>query len=139
MLRWIIRSALNARLLAAALAAALIAVGVVAFRSMPADVLPEFAPPTVEVQTEALGLSASEVEQLITVPVEQDLLAGVPWLDTIRSESMTGLSSIEMTFDPGTNVVDVYVGRLREKIDADHEPKLLQTVRGMGYVLKERP
>ena len=106
MLRWIIRSALNARLLAAALAAALIAVGVVSFRSMPADVLPEFAPPTVEVQTEALGLSASEVEQLITVPVEQDLLAGVPWLDTIRSESMTGLSSIEMTFDPGTNLLD---------------------------------
>jgi DNA-binding response OmpR family regulator len=42
-------------------------------------------------------------------------------------------------FDPGTNLVDVYVRRLREKIDADFEPKLLQTVRGMGYVLKEQP
>jgi len=40
-------------------------------------------------------------------------------------------------FDPGTNVVDVYVGRLRDKIDAGHEPKLLQTVRGYGYVLKK--
>lgn len=39
-------------------------------------------------------------------------------------------------FDPGTNLVDVYVKRLREKIDADFEPKLLQTVRGMGYVMK---
>ena len=39
-------------------------------------------------------------------------------------------------FDPGTNVVDVYVGRLRRKIDALHEPKLLHTVRGCGYVLK---
>jgi len=39
-------------------------------------------------------------------------------------------------FDPGTNVVDVLVSRLREKIDRDYEPKLLHTVRGVGYVLK---
>ncbi len=43
----------------------------------------------------------------------------------------------DYSFDPGTNVVDVYVGRLREKIDAGHDPKLLQTVRGYGYVLRE--
>ena len=42
-------------------------------------------------------------------------------------------------FDPGTNLVDVYVRRLREKIDADFETKLLHTVRGAGYVLKEQP
>ncbi|MGA3268740.1 MAG: response regulator transcription factor [Verrucomicrobiota bacterium] len=40
-------------------------------------------------------------------------------------------------FDPGTNLVDVYIRRLREKIDAGFEPKLLHTVRGSGYVLKE--
>jgi DNA-binding response OmpR family regulator len=40
-------------------------------------------------------------------------------------------------FDPGTNLVDVYVKRLREKIDDGFEPKLLQTVRGAGYVMKE--
>jgi DNA-binding response OmpR family regulator len=40
-------------------------------------------------------------------------------------------------FDPGTNLVDVYVRRLRGKIDADFEPKLLHTVRGSGYMLKE--
>jgi two-component system OmpR family response regulator len=39
-------------------------------------------------------------------------------------------------FDPGSNVVDVLVSRLREKIDRDFEPKLLHTVRGVGYVLK---
>ena len=39
-------------------------------------------------------------------------------------------------FDPGTNLVDVYIMRLREKIDADFEPKLLHTVRGVGYILK---
>jgi DNA-binding response OmpR family regulator len=44
----------------------------------------------------------------------------------------------DYSFDPGTNVVDVYVSRLREKLDTGHEFKLLHTVRGMGYVLKER-
>jgi two-component system, OmpR family, response regulator len=42
-------------------------------------------------------------------------------------------------FDPGTNLVDVYIKRLREKIDAGFEPKLLHTVRGTGYVLKDQP
>jgi len=40
-------------------------------------------------------------------------------------------------FDPGSNLVDVYIMRLREKIDAGFEPKLLQTVRGVGYVIKQ--
>jgi DNA-binding response OmpR family regulator len=40
-------------------------------------------------------------------------------------------------FDPGTNLVDVYIKRLREKIDATFEPKLLHTVRGTGYILRE--
>ena len=42
-------------------------------------------------------------------------------------------------FDPGTNLVDVYIRRLREKIDANFQPKLLHTVRGSGYLLKEAP
>jgi len=42
-------------------------------------------------------------------------------------------------FDPGTNLVDVYIRRLREKIDDGFEPKLLQTVRGVGYLLKDAP
>ncbi len=68
------------------------------------EVLPEFAPPTVEVQTEALGLSAAEVEQLITVPMEQDLLNGVAYLKSLRSKSVPGLSSIEMIFESGTPI-----------------------------------
>lgn len=42
-------------------------------------------------------------------------------------------------FDPGSNVVDVYVRRVRDKIDAGFEPKLLHTARGMGYVMKVEP
>ena len=45
----------------------------------------------------------------------------------------------DYSFDPGTNLVDVYIKRLREKIDADFEPKLLHTVRGVGYVMKDSP
>ncbi len=44
----------------------------------------------------------------------------------------------EQEFGIPTNVVDVYVGYLRKKIDADGEPKLIHTVRGSGYALKER-
>lgn len=40
-------------------------------------------------------------------------------------------------FDPGSNLVDVYIKRVREKIDDGFEPRLLHTVRGLGYVLKE--
>jgi DNA-binding response OmpR family regulator len=42
-------------------------------------------------------------------------------------------------FDPGSNLVDVYIMRLREKIDAGFDQKLLHTVRGIGYVLKDQP
>jgi Cu/Ag efflux pump CusA len=87
-----------------ALVIGLLAVAATQLRSAPADVYPEFGPPSVEIQTEALGLSAAEVEQLITVPIEQDLLNGVPWLDRIHSISMPGLSAIDMTFQSGTNI-----------------------------------
>jgi DNA-binding response OmpR family regulator len=51
---------------------------------------------------------------------------------------MTILEKVwDYNFDPGTNLVDVYIRRLREKIDAKFEPKLLHTVRGAGYILKE--
>ena len=44
----------------------------------------------------------------------------------------------DYSFDPQTNVVDVLVCRLRNKVDKDHESKLIHTVRGMGYVIKEK-
>ena len=103
---WLIRSSLNFRLLVVPVAAALIVVGVVQARGMSVDVLPEFTPPYVEVQTEALGLSAHEVEQLITVPLERDLLNGVAGIDTIRSESTLGLSTVTLVFEPGTDLLN---------------------------------
>lgn len=102
MMRRIIESSLRLRVLVVAAAVAIMVVGVGELRQMPVDVLPEFAPPYVEIQTEALGLSANEVEDLVTLNVEE-LLAGVPWLQTMRSSSVPGLSSVVMVFRPGTD------------------------------------
>ena len=93
------------RVAVVAIAAGLLIVGVRQLRDLPVDVLPEFSPPRVEIQTEALGLSAQEVEQLVTLGLEQDLLNGVPWLESLRSESVPGLSSIVLTFRPGTDLM----------------------------------
>jgi Cu/Ag efflux pump CusA len=106
MLRWLTGASLRSRGLVAVAGLAVIVLGVVQLRDMPRDSLPEFSPPRVEVQTEALGLSAEEMEQLITVPLEQDLLNGVAFLDYIRSETVPGLSRIEMTFQPGTDELE---------------------------------
>jgi Cu/Ag efflux pump CusA len=108
MIRAIVGSSLRFRLLILGIAVGVVVVGIVQLRNAPVDVLPEFTPPYVEVQTEALGLSAEEVEQLITVPLEADLLNGVEGIETLRSQSVPGLSSIVMVFEPGT---DVYKAR----------------------------
>ncbi len=105
MISWLVRWSLRFRLLVAAVAAGVLGFGLVSLPSMAVDNLPEFAPPHVEIQTEALGLSAEEVEQLITSPMEADLLNGVAWLDEIRSVSVPGLSSIELIFEPGTDIL----------------------------------
>ena len=104
LMRSIIRASLQFRLLVVAAAVAVIALGVAGIDDARVDVLPEFTPTYVEIQTEALGLSAEEVEQLVTVPLEADLLNGVAGVETIRSESVPGLSSIVMVFDPDTEV-----------------------------------
>jgi Cu/Ag efflux pump CusA len=93
------------RVLVVGAAVLMLGLGITQVRNASVDVLPEFAPPQVEIQAEALGLSAAEVEQLITVPLEQDLLNGIPWLDQIRSESVPGLSSIDLIFQRGTNIL----------------------------------
>jgi Cu/Ag efflux pump CusA len=104
MMRWIVASSLRSRGLVVALGVGMLLFGVTQLRDMPRDALPEFSPPTVEIQTEALGLSAQETEQLITVPLEQDLLNGVAFLKSIKSESLPGMSRIEMIFEPGTDI-----------------------------------
>jgi len=104
MLKAIVNWSLQMRVLVVALAAALMFIGIRAVQHAPLDVFPEFAPPLVEIQTEAPGLSTEEVDALVTVPLE-NALNGLPWLKTIRSKSVLGLSSVVMIFQSGTDVV----------------------------------
>ena len=102
MMRWIIRSSLRFRYLVVFAGAALMVFGFGGVRDTPVDVFPEFAQPRVEIQTPSLGLSAAEVEQLVTVPLEQSL-QGLPDVETIRSKSVPQLSSIQLLFERGTD------------------------------------
>jgi Cu/Ag efflux pump CusA len=119
---------LHFRFLVVVLAAAVMVFGIIQLRHMPVDVLPEVAPPHVEIQTEALGLSSEEMENLITVPLEHNLLNGVPWIDRIHSDSVSGLSSVKLTFEPGT---DLYRARqmVAERL-AQGAPTLPRVSRG---------
>jgi nickel/cobalt tolerance cation efflux system protein len=71
--------------------------GLVAIRQMPLDVFPPFAPPQVDVQTTADGLSPEEVEARITLPIEA-AVNGLPGVDTVRSSSKVGLSMVQVVF-----------------------------------------
>ncbi len=127
MMRWIVGSSIKFRRLVIAVALGLLVFGVLQLDNARTDILPEFQRPTVEVQTEALGLSAEEVEQLITVPLEQDLLVGIAFLDEIESVSLPGLSSVVMTFEPGTDLLDarqVVSERLTQAVAAAGLPQV---------------
>jgi CzcA family heavy metal efflux pump len=103
-MRWIIGMSLQYRFLVVLGAVVLMFFGIARVREMPVDVFPEFAPPMVEIQTEGPGMSATEVEDLITVQLEQ-VLNGTPGMDILRSKSVPGLSSIRLIFKPGTDQV----------------------------------
>jgi nickel/cobalt tolerance cation efflux system protein len=70
---------------------------------MPLDVFPSFAPPQVEIQTEASGLAPEEVESLITLPIES-AVNGTPGVVTVRSASAVGISTVKIIFDGNTDI-----------------------------------
>ena len=140
-MRHVVASSIKFRLLVVAVATLTLLLGITQLRTMPVDVLPEYAPVTVEVQTEALGLSSAEVEQLITVPIEQDLLNGIAFLKDIRSQSVPGLSRILLVFEPGT---DLFTARqvVAERMTQAHAlpnvskpPQILQPLSSTNRVL----
>ncbi len=104
-MRWLIATSIRLRIVVVIVALMLSIGWMRSAGSTPFDVFPEFAPPLVEIQTEAPGLSTSEVESLITVPLE-NALHGVPMLTTLRSKSVLGLSSVVLLFDRKTNILD---------------------------------
>ena len=123
-------------------ALALLVVGYVALRATKVDAFPEFAPPLVEIQTEAPGLSTLEVEQLVTQPVE-NALNGTPRLKTLRSKSVLGLSSVVMFFEEGTDIfqarqfVQERLGRAGSQLpQVARAPVMLSPLSATSRVLK---
>jgi CzcA family heavy metal efflux pump len=101
-MRWVVSRSLRFRWLVIFFATALMVYGASEIPTAKVDVFPEFAPPQVEIQTIALGNSTEEVEELITVPIEQQL-QGIPKLKELRSKSVAQLSSIRLIFEKGTD------------------------------------
>jgi CzcA family heavy metal efflux pump len=103
MLNALVALCLRRRGAVVALACALVGYGIFEARRAPIDVLPDFVPPQAEVQCEAPGLSAEQVETLVTTQIEA-ALSGAGSLETIRSDSIQGLSVVTAFFREGTDV-----------------------------------
>jgi CzcA family heavy metal efflux pump len=103
-MRWTVRSSLRYRYLVVVLGALTMALGIITLPSDRVDVFPEFAPPRVVVQTACLGLSTSDVEQLVSVPLEQ-AFNGIAGLDDLRSKSVPQLSSVELIFNADVDLL----------------------------------
>ena len=101
-MRWIVSRSLRFRWLVLFAATALMVFGVTQIPNTKVDVFPEFAPPQVEIQTIALGNSSEEVEEFITVPIEEQL-QGIDGLEEVRSKSVSQLSAIRLIFKKGTD------------------------------------
>lgn len=104
MMRWIVSTSLRLRVVVVVLMALLVVVGARILQNSAFDVFPEFAPPYVEIQVEAPGLSTSEVEALIAVPIE-NALNGTPFATRLRSKSVLGLASVVLHFESGMDII----------------------------------
>lgn len=142
MLNAIIQWSLQNRLIVVIAALVLVIVGCISASDMNVDVLPEFAPTFVIVQTEAPGMVPEEVESLISLPLES-ALNGTPGVSFVRSNSMPGISNIMVIFDYSTNV---YLARqlVNEKLQmviprlptGVGPPTMLPVMATVGDVLK---
>ncbi len=139
---WLVEMALRMRVAVLALAVLLIVVGIQLIPQLPLDVFPEFSPSYVEIQTEAPGLSAEEVENLVSFPLENALI-GTPGLETIRSKSVIGLSSIRLLLQEGA---DLYRARqlVQERLAVEtprlpsvaRPPVILQPLSSLSRMMK---
>jgi CzcA family heavy metal efflux pump len=99
----IIRFAIRFRGIVMALSVLFLGYGIYELKDATYDVVPEFAPPQVGIQTEAVGLTPEQVEVLVTRPIE-NAINGVPGVQTLRSTSIQGLSVVTVFFDPASDI-----------------------------------
>ena len=142
MLSWLVSTSVRLRVVLVALCAVLLVVGFQSIRRAPLDVFPEFAPPIVEIQTEAPGLSSEQVESLVTMPLE-NALTGIPRVRTVRSKSVLGLSQVVLILDQGTDHLKVrqiaqerVAAEARQLPSVAKPPVILQPLSSTSRVLK---
>uniref|UniRef100_UPI0032B106C6 efflux RND transporter permease subunit n=1 Tax=uncultured Aquincola sp. TaxID=886556 RepID=UPI0032B106C6 len=103
MFKWLLDNSLTNRLLVIIASVVLMAYGAFTLSRTPVDVFPDLNKPTVTIMTEAGGMAAEEVEQLITFPLETTM-NGLPGVESVRSTSSAGLSFLYVTFDWSTDI-----------------------------------
>ena len=142
MFNWIIESSLKNRLLIITAYVIVLLGGIFVVQRMTLDVLPEFAPPQVVIQTQSPGLSPEDVETLITFRIET-AVNGTPGVDLVRSKSSAGLSTVIVVFAWGT---DIYTARqlvnerlqeIREQFPPGTEsPVMLPITSAVSWLIK---
>ncbi|MEY4864032.1 MAG: hypothetical protein RLZ51_2127, partial [Pseudomonadota bacterium] len=98
MFKWLLQNSLTHRLLVLITGVVVMAYGAWTLTQTPVDVFPDLNKPTVTIMTEAGGMAAEEVEQLISFPLET-AMNGLPGVESIRSTSSAGLCFLYVTFD----------------------------------------
>lgn len=103
MLNWLITASLKNRLLVCVLAFGLLLIGGRSLTQLPVDAFPDTTPVQVQINAPAPGLNPQEIEQQITMPIEQ-AVSGLPSLQNVRSVSKFNLSQVVATFQDGTSI-----------------------------------
>ena len=142
MLTWLVSMSIRLRVVLVALCVVLLVAGFRSIRRAPLDVFPEFAPPIVEIQTEAPGLSSEQVENLVTVPLE-NALTGIPNVQAVRSKSVLGLSQVVLILNHGADHLKVRQ-LVQERVAAEarqlpavaRPPVILQPLSSTSRVMK---
>src|SRR5262245_43357894 len=142
MLSWLVSTSVRIRPVLLALCVVLLVVGYRSLTSAPLDVFPEFAPPIVEIQTEAPGLSSEQVENLITMPLE-NAVTGIPNVTSVRSKSVLGLSQVVLVLRHGADHMTVrqlvqerVASEARQLPSVASPPHILQPLSSTSRVMK---
>ena len=139
-MNFLISFCLNNRITVILLTLALAVISIFVVKNIPVDVFPELKVPRVTIQTEAPGLTAEEVEQYITIPIES-AMNGTAGVKGVRSSSGSGLSFVWVDFDwdkdiyQARQIVTERLGAVRESLPEGTSPELAPIVSVTGEIM----